>query len=434
MNKPQNLAQRIAYLGLFVLLLVGLAAIFRSLSRGGLAPAVTAPAETATAEPTSPPATEIVATQTPFEIIIQTETTPIPTSTPRPTTTPRPGPTATPYPTHALAADPSGTILYVPLDQQVVRAVQINDAGQKLGDAFALPLALEFSPCYAAPSPDGRYVLVGRPSEPGCIPYVFDTQSEQLWSLFRENPFTPGLFFGWHPDGRQVLFWGHDIAIWLVNAETGESTTLAVVDGPVQGAAISPDGTQIVYIAYNPPSLRTMWKVSASGVDARPLFDLSTSYVFGWSPDGANILYTGELTSDTGGPMWLMDPEGQNRRPLSGPALFFTPDWSPDGQWVAFTGQEEGRTFGCAQNPPSPDSETCLFEGTAVFVENVVTGEIRRLASGIEPVWSPDGSMLAFISNQSGTQEIWTIRTDGTALQQVTMDGQPKGLRLAWSP
>ena len=135
--------------------------------------------------------------------------------------------------------------------------------------------------------------------------------------------------------------------------------------------------------------------------------------------------------------MWLIDLEGQSRRPLSGHFLFgwgFEPVWSPDGQWIAFTGPDPDQPFGCAQKDRRPDPETCMFDGTAVYIENIQTRDVRRLASGIEPIWSPDGSMLAFLSNQSGAPEIWTISDDGADLRQLTTDAQPKGWRLAWSP
>jgi Tol biopolymer transport system component len=191
-----------------------------------------------------------------------------------------------------------------------------------------------------------------------------------------------------------------------------------------------------------------MWKVSAAGSDAQALFDLISGEVFGWSPDGTRVLYAGGPginpdgtpigTPVPGGPfsLWLMDPNGQNQRPLSRLSLSswgFDPVWSPDSQWIALTDQDEDQEFGCYRTTPPPDPENCQFEGAAIYIENVVTGEVRRLATGIEPVWSPDGSRLAFLSIQSGATEIWTIKTDGTDLQQLTADGQTKNSRLSWS-
>lgn len=367
----------------------------------------------------------------------------ISTPTSRPTTTRRPGPTATPFPTWAPASNPAGTILYTAADGQTILALPIDAQGQKAAEPAALPLSLDFAPWIGGVSPDGRYLLVLQPAEPGGIPYVANLESGQVWPVLRDNPYPVGVFSGWHPDSRHILFWGDSRALWLVNVETGESTTLALINGTLQGAVISPDGEEIVYIGRSSTSRRTMWKVSAAGSDAQPLFDLGgPSYVFGWSPDGSYILYVGgpgtELTGTPtpGGPLWLMNPESQNRRPLSGRFIFgwgFNVVWSPNGQWIAFTGLDESQSFGCLRKDPPPDPETCRFEGTAVYIENVVTGETRRLAAGIDPIWSPDGSMLAFLSIQSGAPEIWTVRINGSGLQQLTADGQPKS-QVIWAP
>jgi Tol biopolymer transport system component len=54
------------------------------------------------------------------------------------------------------------------------------------------------------------------------------------------------------------------------------------------------------------------------------------------------------------------------------------------------------------------------------------------------PRWSPDGSRIAFLSDRSGTLEIWSMRPDGSDLVQLTHDGaagvpvwSPDGTRVA---
>jgi Tol biopolymer transport system component len=57
------------------------------------------------------------------------------------------------------------------------------------------------------------------------------------------------------------------------------------------------------------------------------------------------------------------------------------------------------------------------------------------------PRWSPDGERIAFYSNRSGSNEIWTINPDGSGLQQLTETSghainypvwSPDGLRIAY--
>jgi TolB protein len=39
------------------------------------------------------------------------------------------------------------------------------------------------------------------------------------------------------------------------------------------------------------------------------------------------------------------------------------------------------------------------------------------------PVWAPDGKHLVFMSNRSGTEQIYTMLADGTQVQQLTSKG-----------
>jgi TolB protein len=49
------------------------------------------------------------------------------------------------------------------------------------------------------------------------------------------------------------------------------------------------------------------------------------------------------------------------------------------------------------------------------------------------PVWSPDGSKMAFISSRTGSYQIWTMNADGTGQRQVT-DGKRPYFYPSWSP
>lgn len=333
-----------------------------------------------------------------------------------------------------------------------MKRLPVNAQGEKIAEATPMFLSTDFIPYVIAPSPDERYLLLMRPMMPGGLPYILDMKSGQIWPLLEEGSSMPGRFFGWHPDSRRVLFWPSGSELWLIDIETRERTILALVDGAVQGAAISPDGQQVVYVS----GLRTgenlyseaMWMVSTAGSDAHPLFHFGGSaYLFSWSPDGRYLLYMGGPVVEreqtipeefaSRGPLWLVELDGQNPRPFAGSFIAgfgYEPTWSPDGRWIAFTGLDQGQEFGCfpKNKEAQPEWPGCQFQGTGVYIENIATEEIRRLASGIEPIWSPDGSMLAFLSNQSGATELWTVRMDGTELRRLTTDEQLK-TGFAWA-
>jgi TolB protein len=248
----------------------------------------------------------------------------------------------------------------------------------------------------------------------------------------------PGQFLNWHPNSREILYKtisGLEPGLWRVDVHSGRHLVVVQPDPPdgISGGAISPDGQIIVYAWYRSIGYPgQIWKVNVDGSEPRLIAEGGAPYVFSFSPNGKYFVYTGGINGDkdtsiSGGRFWIMDANGQNRRPLSGPFIFgwgFQPVWSPDGQWLAFTGQDKNQEFGCIRKRPQPDFETCWFEGTAIYIENVLTGELRRLSPGIDPAWSPDGSMIAFASSQGGTPEIWAININGTGLRQLTHQGK----------
>ncbi len=381
--------------------------------------------------------------------------TPFPTPTPRPTPTRRPGPTVTPFPTRAPASNAAGGIYYLAyeaaqeentLGKSLLFQLSLGVQAEKLTESVRVPISQPEVFGAFAPSPDGRYLLLLQRSMPGGTPHIIDRETNAHWSLAPEGEHESGLFFGWHPNSRQILFWNDRDQLLVIDVESRERTILGFMIGPVQGAAFSPDGQNIAYSSYlkisENQAREALWTTSIAGSDAHSLFTFdAASYVFNWSPDSRYILYMGGpgvgRTEEpfeeyaTQGPLWLVEPDGENPSPLAGSFIGgsgYEPAWSPDSQWITFTGLDEGREYGCFSPDKSKkiDWPTCEFVGTGVYIENVQSGELRRLASGIRPVWSPDGKWVAFLSNVGGASDIWVVQTDGSNLHQVTTDGLMK--------
>ncbi|MBX3050897.1 MAG: PD40 domain-containing protein [Caldilineaceae bacterium] len=450
-KSPKSSLSLLAGIVLVAVVIVGLAFIFRSVPKrvqtGQVA--ISSPIETPTpdkipmpflgenviAAPTVGPDGKLPPPPPTF--------TPFPTWTPRPTPTRRPGPTVTPFPTRPLTLSAAGSIFYTTQSGLHLWRIPIGTMGEKLEEATMIPLPVDFSLFNVSPSPDGNYLLFQRPAMPGGNPYIYELNSGKLHALFEENSYISGIFYGWHPNSRQILFWNDRDQLLVIDVVSRERTILGFMIGPVQGAALSPDGQNIVYSSY----LRTsenqaheaLWMTSTAGSDAHPVFTFDgASYVFGWSPDGQYILYMGGpgvgrteeafAQYESRGPLWIVEPDGENPRPLAGPFVAgsgYVPVWSPDSQWIVFTGLDEGQEYGCfpKRKGEKIDWPACQFVGTGVYIENIQSGELRRLTSGIKPVWSPDGRWVAFLSNQSGSTEVWVVQMDGSNLRQVTVDG-----------
>lgn len=92
------------------------------------------------------------------------------------------------------------------------------------------------------------------------------------------------------------------------------------------------------------------------------------------------------------------------------------PVWSPDGKRIAFIGGKDG----------------------SMFVMNADGTERQLLVRGKDPVgsagrpsWSPDGRRLVFVGAQITTDNLYTVRSDGSGLRRLAGD---IGSEPAWSP
>jgi TolB protein len=130
------------------------------------------------------------------------------------------------------------------------------------------------------------------------------------------------------------------------------------------------------------------------------------------------------------GALYTVNPDGSGLRPLTHPpkgVLQTEPVWSADGTRIAF---EEDRR-GTSSRVYLADAD-----GSGLKPLGACSGSC---AGQDAPAWSPDGSKLALGAGSIRKEEVWIVNANGTGLEQLTQrndtttagkdDGQP-----AWSP
>lgn len=87
----------------------------------------------------------------------------------------------------------------------------------------------------------------------------------------------------------------------------------------------------------------------------------------------------------------------------------------------------------------SPDGKTVAFDLLGdIYTVPLEGGETKPLAVGLpfdsQPRYSPDGKLIAFLSDRDGAQNVWIMNDDGTNPRQLSKDKQSEFTSPAWTP
>ena len=118
----------------------------------------------------------------------------------------------------------------------------------------------------------------------------------------------------------------------------------------------------------------------------------------------------------------VISPDGSGRVSLTSPGLYRqNPVWSPDGTRIAFDAEHDGVTD--------------------VFVMDADGGNVRQVTHdtayhwSFQPTWSPDGTQLAFIHGLNGECcRTAVVGADGTQQHDITTGENAYDMYPAWSP
>lgn len=171
----------------------------------------------------------------------------------------------------------------------------------------------------------------------------------------------------------------------------------------------------------------TLYVMGANGAGMFAVATVIPGTSADWSPEGNRICYLAPRVDGGGIALWIVsvDPYAKGNHKVGTPMLVregdcFGPVWSPDGTRIAFSDQNTG----------------LLPQGPRIRILDLATGSVSTLTDmqGLLPSWSPDGNQIAFCGGfASGEMHLWLMNSDFSGLTQVTDYTYPV-LWPTWSP
>ncbi len=206
----------------------------------------------------------------------------------------------------------------------------------------------------------------------------------------------------WFPDGK-LLVTRNDGTLSVLDTSSGSETAITLEQKPVLDAAVSPDGTHVVYSFSTAIDGNDIWVIDWPGRKVTRVLRMPhLQHEPAWSADGQTVYF---LSGDGGQAhdIWQYKPETEAKEQVTvGELYHFDVAPGPQGK-LAYSSNRDG------------NYELYLRDGK---------GRAQRLtddpALDARPSFSPDGRSLLFESSRSGAMQIYKLEIRSKRVTPVT--------------
>jgi eukaryotic-like serine/threonine-protein kinase len=242
-------------------------------------------------------------------------------------------------------------------------------------------------------------------------PQIVDSPQHLAWidrhgAMGADLPFAEGQYWRGDiaPDGRRAAIEfsqrpSEPPMIWVVDLVRGTSQRMTF-EGANYAPAWSPDGREIAFVRQVSSGSRNIWTMRADTPGSErltvPLPNLFNT-VIGYAPDGRSVVYRTQGTDTQQDMMLATFGEPPATRPLL--ATRFNELYgvvSPDGRSIAYLSDESGSPELYVRTFPAMTGQIRVSTNGAFVGSNSVTGISR-------PAWRPDGREIIYMAPDGRT-------------------------------
>ena len=169
--------------------------------------------------------------------------------------------------------------------------------------------------------------------------------------------------------------------------------------GSYWGLALSPDGKWVAVARLgNAEPIQNIWiKRLDRGPSIKLTLEGNANYGPAWTPDGRSVTFSSNPAIGATD-LWTKRADGgtQAVMQLHEKGTLYNPRWSPDGTWLLFQ---------TAAGPPGSRDILGIRPGVDTAPVPIVATKFSEMS----PAVSPNGRWLAYVSNETGADEIYVV-------------------------
>ena len=217
------------------------------------------------------------------------------------------------------------------------------------------------------------------------------------------------------PDGRRIAF-SYMGDIWTVSAEGGRALQLTNNAAYEREPIWSPDGKWIAFSSNRCGNNDVFLVSSGGGTPLQLTFHTGEDIASDFTPDGRSVVFRSNRSSS--GSLYKVPVQGGNETPLLETYWNYASHGriSPDGKKVLFSWGSENSYWWRRGYRGANTAKIWTADLPGPGLKKLIDDP----ANAFWPAWHADGRGFYFVSDRSGTYNIWTAAADGSGVRAVT--------------